>query len=58
MTRKELDRNLLRAGWKIVHGSNHDLAVGLKGKIIALPRHKGDLKTGTVVNLLKAAGLY
>lgn len=57
MTRKELDRKLLRAGWKIVHGSNHDLAVGPGGNIIALPRHKGDLKIGTVGNILKAAGL-
>lgn len=57
MTRKELDRKLIRAGWKIEHGSRHDLAVGPSGRIIALPRHTGDLKNGTVTNILKCAGL-
>ncbi|MBQ6672694.1 MAG: type II toxin-antitoxin system HicA family toxin [Spirochaetales bacterium] len=57
MTRKELDRKLLKAGWKILHGHAHDLAVGPKGQTVALPRHRGDLKTGTVANILKATGL-
>lgn len=57
MTRKELDRKLLRAGWKIEHGKNHDLAIGQTGQVVALPRHKGDLKTGTVSRILKLTGL-
>ncbi len=57
MNRKELDRRFLKAGWKILHGRNHDLAVSPKGRIIALPRHKGDLKKETVANILKVSGL-
>ena len=57
MTRKELDRKLLRAGWKIEHGKSHDVAIGRAGRIVALPRHKGDLKNGTVIRILKATGL-
>ena len=57
MIRKELDRKLLKNGWIIRHGSSHDLAVNPDGRILSLPRHKGDLKTGTLKNILKAAGL-
>lgn len=57
MTRKELDRKLLSAGWKIEHGKNHDLAVSKTGQIVALPRHKGDLKSGTMSKILKATGI-
>jgi predicted RNA binding protein YcfA (HicA-like mRNA interferase family) len=57
MTRKELDRKLLRAGWKIEHGKSHDLAVSQTGRLVALPRHKGDLKAGTVKQILKITGL-
>ena len=57
MTRRELDRVLLKAGWRIEHGRSHDLAISLNGQIIALPRHKGDLKTGTVNQILRLADL-
>ena len=57
MTRKEIDRKLTGAGWTIIHGTNHDLAIGPEGKKIALPRHKGDIKRGTAINILKCAGL-
>jgi predicted RNA binding protein YcfA (HicA-like mRNA interferase family) len=57
MTRRELDRRLHKAGWTIKHGANHDLAVSPEGKKIALPRHRGDIPSGTADNILKAAGL-
>ena len=57
VTRKETDSRLKRAGWKIQHGANHDLAISPDGRKVALPRHKGDLKKGTALNILKYAGI-
>ena len=57
MNRKEIDSRLRRAGWRIIHGANHDLALGPKGQKIALPRHKGDIKKGTAFSILRCAGL-
>lgn len=57
MTRRELDRKLHTAGWMIKRGANHDLAVSRDGKKVALPRHKGDIPSGTLDNILKATGL-
>lgn len=58
MTRLELERKLLKAGWKLVQGSNHELAVSPDGKKkVSIPRHKGDLKKGTALAILKEAGL-
>lgn len=57
LNRKEIDVMLKRAGWIIIHGSNHDLAIGPEGQRIALPRHRGDIKKGTVHNILRCAGL-
>ena len=57
MNRKEIDARLKRAGWRIIHGANHDLAIGPNGQKVALPRHKGDIKTGTAHNILRYAGL-
>lgn len=57
MTRVELDRKFKKAGWTIVHGSAHDKAVSPTGQIVPLPRHKGDIPTGTAQKILKAAGL-
>ena len=57
MTRKEIDSRLKNAGWVIIHGANHDLAVAPDGRKVALPRHKGDIKKGTVISILKDADL-
>lgn len=57
MTRREIDSRLKKAGWVIIHGANHDLAVALDGRKVALPRHKGDIKRGTAISILKYAGL-
>ena len=57
MNRKEIDAKLKRSGWRIIHGANHDLALGPDGQKIALPRHKGDIKKGTALSILRCAGL-
>ncbi len=58
MTKRELERILKKAGWRIISGANHDMAVknGTSTKI-PIPRHKGDIPIGTANNILKDAGL-
>lgn len=57
MTKLELERKLKKAGWTLSHGKSHDLAISPSGQKIALPRHRGDLKKGTALAILKEAGL-
>ena len=57
MTRVELDRKFKKAGWNIVHGSGNDKAISPSGQIVPLPRHRGDIPTGTAQKILKDAGL-
>jgi predicted RNA binding protein YcfA (HicA-like mRNA interferase family) len=58
MTKRELERILKDAGWVIISGTRHDMAVkdGCNTKI-PIPRHKGDIPKGTANNILKDAGL-
>ena len=54
-----LGKILKAAGWKQEHGAKHDLAVdpkNIKHKII-VPRHKGEVTTGTADSILSEAGL-
>ena len=49
---------LKKAGYEIIAGAKHDKAIHKEtGKMIAIPRHKGDIPTGTAYNILKEAGL-
>jgi len=58
MTASEIIKLLKKAGYEIIAGAKHDKAIHKEtGKIIAIPRHKGDLPTGTAHNILKEAGL-
>ena len=58
MKKLELERKFKKAGWKIVHGSNHDKAISPDGKkMIPIPRHRGDLKKGLALSILKEAEL-
>ena len=59
MTAKELKRKMIAAGWKIMQGGNHELAVhqNKPGVLIPIPRHTGDIPTGTLGKILKDAGL-
>lgn len=58
MTKRELERILNNNGWRIVHGTRHDMAVkeGTSTKI-PIPRHKGDIPLGTAKSILKDAGI-
>ena len=47
MTKLEIERKFKKAGWKIVHGAAHDLAVSPTGQKVPIPRHTGDVPTGT-----------
>ena len=56
---KNLDADKVKkAGYEITAGAKHDKAIHKEtGKMIAIPRHKGDIPTGTAHNILKEAGL-
>ena len=59
MTKRELERRLLKAGWVITHGKAHDQATNPQkpGIKISIARHKGDIPKGTAMSILKDAGL-
>lgn len=57
MTKLELERKFREAGWRLEHGSRHDHLVSPTGQKIPVPRHRGDLKKGTLRSILKQAGL-
>ena len=58
MTADEIIKLLKKAGYEIIAGAKHDKAIHKEtGKMIAIPRHKGDIPTGTTHNILKEAGL-
>ena len=58
MTKRELEKMLRQNGWRIIAGARHDMAVkdGTSTKI-PIPRHKGDIPSGTANSILKDAGL-
>lgn len=58
MKRRDLDRELKKAGWKIEHGGNHDKArhPDKPGVLLTLPRH-AEVKEMLAKAILKAAGL-
>ncbi len=59
MTAKELKRKLIAAGWVICEGGGHQMATHPDKPTVKIPihRHTGDIPTGTLHNILKAAGL-
>ena len=59
MTKRELEKKLLKAGWVITHGKAHDQAINPQkpGIKISIPRHTGDIPKGTVKAILRDAGL-
>lgn len=58
MKRKDLDRELKKAGWQIDHGGSHDVArhPNKPGSKLVLPRHT-EVNENTAKGILKAAGL-
>ena len=58
MTASEIKKLLKKAGFEIIAGAKHDKAIHSEtGKLITIPRHKGDIAKGTVFNILKEAGI-
>ena len=59
MTAKELKRKLTAEGWTITEGGNHSQAThpDKPGVKIPINRGSGDIPTGTLDKILKAAGL-
>ncbi len=58
MKRRDIDKALLKAGWTITPGGNHDIAKHpQKPNVrIPLPRHK-EIKETTAKSILRDAGL-
>ena len=59
MTATEHLRILRKNGWEIQEGAKHHLATHPEhpGVKIPVPRHRKDMPTGTLNQILKAAGL-
>lgn len=56
MTKTELTKILKKAGWKLIRQGKHEVW-GKDGRTIPIPRHAGDIPTGTANNILKRAGI-
>lgn len=57
MTKRELERLLREAGYRMRTGGKHDVWVKEGRPPIPVPRHKGDIPIGTAKNILKCAKL-
>ncbi|MCD8198200.1 MAG: type II toxin-antitoxin system HicA family toxin [Lachnospiraceae bacterium] len=59
MKTSELTKILKKNGVYILrHGSNHDIWFSpITNKQFAVPRHKGEVKSGTAKGILKDAGI-
>ena len=56
MKTSELLKILKKNGCRLMrHGSGHDLWQNVNGKIFTVPRHKGEIPTGTAKEILKQA---
>ena len=57
MTKKEIERLLLKAGFYKRSGGKHDIWIKDGYPPIPVPRHKGDIPIGTAKSIFKIAGL-
>lgn len=57
MTKKEIERLLRTAGFEKKSGGRHDIWVRAGFPPIPVPRHKGDIPSGTARSILLSAGL-
>jgi predicted RNA binding protein YcfA (HicA-like mRNA interferase family) len=57
VTKRELEKLLKKAGFKLKSGGKHDIWIKPGHPPISVPRHAGDISIGTLKNILKAAGL-
>lgn len=59
MTFREIDKIVRKDGWQLVSivGSHHHYRHPNKKGKLTIPKHSGDIKPGTLNNILKQAGL-
>ncbi|MFQ5632591.1 MAG: type II toxin-antitoxin system HicA family toxin [bacterium] len=57
MTKREIEKLLKKAGFVKRSGGKHYIWIKEGLPPVAVPRHKGDIPTGTAKSILKAAGL-
>ncbi len=57
MTKLEIEKLLRAANFKKSHGGKHDIWTKVGYPPIPVPRHAGDIPTGTARSILKYAGL-
>ncbi len=57
MNKRELEKLLRKAGFTKKSGGRHDIWIRDGFPPIPVPRHKGDIPTGTVEKILKFAGI-
>jgi len=52
-THREITRSVRKQNGIVEEGRNHTL-VGKDGDLVAIPRHNGDLATGTAASIVKS----
>jgi predicted RNA binding protein YcfA (HicA-like mRNA interferase family) len=57
MTKREIEKLLRNAGFEKKSGGCHDIWVKPGFPPIPVPRHTGDIPSGTARSILKSAGL-
>lgn len=57
MTKREIEKLLKAAGFEKKSGGCHDIWIKKDFPPIPVPRHKGDIPSGTARSILKSAGL-
>ncbi len=57
MKKSEIEKKLKENGFEMKYGKKHDIWVKKGFPPIPVPRHKGDIPTGTAKRILKNAGL-
>ncbi|NUO81379.1 type II toxin-antitoxin system HicA family toxin [candidate division KSB1 bacterium] len=57
MTKREIEKLLKQAGFLKRSSGKHDIWIKPGFPPIPVPRHKGDIPSGTAKSILKAAGL-
>ena len=57
MTPDQVKKKLAAEGWDFIEGKKHTLAVNKDGRKVPIPRHKTDLKLGTLKAIAKATGI-
>lgn len=57
LTAKKLIKAFVSAGFEKEEGTKHTLLIKQNSPILTVPRHKGDLAKGLVLQLIKDSGM-